>query len=250
MAIGSLVPFWPSGAGATRRFLLIGIVASCVSCVASVRLTRPEEDARRNSRIDRDRVGIVLIDAQPAFIEIMNGPKEPVLARLEQLLILASTTRRPLLATFEDSPRENGWLPERLESVFPAHGLRFVKQSFDCCREDDIRTALLDLNVDQVVVAGAETDVCVLQSVLGLLDLGFEVFILEDCLFSHEGNTLPALERMKAAGAIPSTFKTFFFEMAEGVGEDSVPAAWRRREGAWKARFRSPYSLPPSPPRR
>ena len=32
--------------------------------------------------------------------------------------------------------------------------------------------------------AGAEIDVYVMQSVLGLLDMGYEVFLLEDCIFT------------------------------------------------------------------
>jgi len=93
-------------------------------------------------------------------------------------------------------------------------------------------------------VAGAETDVCVLQSVLGLLDMGFEVFLFEDCLFTHEVNVRPALRRVEAAGAIPSTFKTLFFAMDQGVGRESLPDAWRQRMKVWRSRIRSPYALP------
>ena len=77
-----------------------------------------------------------------------------------------------------------------------------------------------------VVVAGAETDVCVMQSCFGLLEMGFEVFLLEDCVFSNEANVGPALRRMQQAGVVPTTFKTYFYEMEVGVGRE------RERSGA------------------
>jgi isochorismate hydrolase len=196
-------------------------------------------------RIDADRVGVVLIDAQPAFWDIMHGQREPVMQRIEQLLVFTDITQRPLVATFEDSPERNGWLPERLENVFPEHGQRHVKRTFDCCREPEIREVFKSMNVEQIVLAGAETDVCVLQSALGLLEMGYEVFLLEDCLFTNEPNTGPALRRLYGAGAIPCTYKTFFFEMTRSVAPDAMPELWRVRMQEHRDVFRSPYALAP-----
>ena len=176
----------------------------------------------------------------------MHGDKEPVMQRIEQLLVLADITRRPLVATFEDSPERNGWLPERLEKVFPEHGHRLVKSTFDCCNEPTVREVLESLEVEQVVLAGAETDVCVLQSALGLLAMGFEVFLLEDSVFTNEPNTGPALRRLYAAGVIPCTYKTFFFEMTRSVGPTAMPEEWRKRMAERRDVFKSPYGLMPS----
>ena len=196
-------------------------------------------------RIDADRVGVVLIDAQPAFWRMMHGKREPVEERIEQLLLLSAAADRPLVATFEAPTDKNGWLPDRLEEAFPRHGHRLVKHMFDCCREPGVRAVLEGLGVGQVVLAGAETDVCVLQSALGLLEMGFEVFVLEDCLFSNEGNVAPALARMYAAGAVPCTYKTLYFEMTPSVHPDAWQA-WRDRTREMGRRLKSPYELTPS----
>ena len=55
-------------------------------------------------------------------------------------------------------------------------------------------------------MAGAETDVCVLQSVLGLIEAGQQIFLLEDALFSSEPNIGPAIRRMESAGLKPLGF--------------------------------------------
>jgi hypothetical protein len=78
-------------------------------------------------------------------------------------------------------------------------------------------------------VAGGETDVCVLQSVLGLIEAGLQVFLLEDALFSSEPNIGPAMRRMQSAGAIPSTVKTLNYELRRSVAEPRAERVFPER---------------------
>lgn len=97
--------------------------------------------------------------------------------------------------------------------------------------EPDIADVIEQLPVKQIAVAGAETDVCILQSVLGLLQVGYQVFLLEDCLFTSEPQPGPALRRMYQAGAIPCTLKSMAYELAECV--DNIPwysEAWLTKD--------------------
>ena len=173
--------------------------------------------------------GVLLIDAQPGFLDTMHGNAEPVLLRLENLLIMADCLRLPTVATFE-APEASGWLPARLQRRWPEHGVRLVKETFDCCGQPDVVTALQGMGRHQLLVAGAQTDVCVLQSVLSLLERGYEVFLLEDCLASSESHTRTAVRRMCAAGAVPCTLKTAYYELKRVVGVPAAPAhsGWER----------------------
>ena len=200
--------------------------------------------------IDPASLGVLLIDAQPAFWDGMAGPSEPVLARLEQLLLLAGTFQLPLIATFEHPVDTKGWLPERLEHVFPENGQRLIKHTFNCCAEPAIRDALRALAVRQIAVAGSETDVCVLQSTLGLLDLGFQVFLLEDGLFTSEPHPGPAIERMYRAGAIPLTYKTLYYELRRTVDREAPRHAWNARYADGEPRYHAPEDLPEWQPAR
>jgi nicotinamidase-related amidase len=197
-------------------------------------------------RIDPSRVGVVVIDAQPLFVETMAGEPEPVLTRLEQLFILAGCFRLPVLATFEQPTEVKGWLPERLERVFPAAGQRHVKRAYDCCAEPAIAAALRRLAVEQIVLAGAETDVCVMQSAFGLLDLGFQVFLLEDCVFTSEPQPRPALERIYRAGVLPATYKMLYYELKRTTGD--LPALAGRDQD--QPALLAPERLPPWSPAR
>ena len=169
-------------------------------------------------RVEPTSIGVLLIDVQPFFLEgWMAGAFEPFMARIEHLLGLATAYRLPVIATFEQPTETKGWLPDRLESWFPSGARKLTKQTFDCTGEPEIREAIASLGVTQFAVAGGETDVCVLQSVLGVLGMGYDVFLLEDALFSEEPNTGPALRRMELAGAVPSTVKTLHYELRRSV---------------------------------
>jgi nicotinamidase-related amidase len=168
--------------------------------------------------VQRDDLAILVIDVQPYFLDgWMAGASKPLLARLRHLFGLATAYEVPLIATFEQPVDKKGWLPEKLEEAFPAHGRKMTKETFNCCGESEIRSALSELGRSQFAVAGAETDVCVLQSVLGLIGKGYQVFLLEDCLFSSESQTGPALRRMERAGVIPTTVKTLAYELRLSV---------------------------------
>lgn len=175
--------------------------------------------------IDPKSLGVILIDTQPFFIDESlatdPGAGESLLVRLEHLLMLSKWAELPLIATFERPLDAKGGLPDRLNSVFPAGGIRLEKDTFDCTREPPIAQAIQEAGVRQFAVAGSETDVCVLQSVLGLLSLGYEVFVVEDCVFTSDDQPRAALDRMYRAGALPITLKTLTYEVVADVG--SIP---------------------------
>ena len=179
-------------------------------------------------------LGILLIDAQPAFWKFAFGDDndkiEPAMVRIEHLLLLADWMQLPLIATFEHPVGAHGQLPERLEAVFPSHGKRFTKRTYNCCLEPTIRETIKSFRVRQFAVAGAETDVCVLQSVLGLLGMGYSVYLLEDCLFTTERHPAPAIRRMYQAGAVPCTFKSLAYELVESVDHTPWLKTWIEKE--------------------
>lgn len=194
------------------------------------------------TRIDRNRLAVVLIDVQPYFLDAMYGDPQPLLMRLEQLLIVANWFELPVIATTEEPLERKGPLPDPLRSLLPANGRLFSKQTYDLCKEPAIASAIDRVGCDQFAVAGCETDVCVLQSVLGLLDREVDVFLLEDCLFSGEPRPGPAVRRMEQAGAIPCSYKSLFYELCE----TEEPNRWLEpRRHAESRGFVPPESLPP-----
>jgi hypothetical protein len=152
------------------------------------------------------------------------------------------------VATAEHPVDRNGGLAPRLARVFPVAGRQLTKHTYDCCREPAVRAALEALQARQIAVAGAETDVCVLQSVLGLLRMGRHVFLLEDCLFTTEPHPGPALRRMIAAGATPTTFKSLAYELTVSVDHTPWLDTWIDRDRPGVKPFPPSFGYPESLP--
>jgi nicotinamidase-related amidase len=85
------------------------------------------------------------------------------------------------------------------------------KMTFDACRADGFFTMLSER--PDVVLAGCEAHVCVLQTVLGLLDAGRRVFVVQDAVGSRRAdNKEAALRRMERHGAEIVTTEMVVFE--------------------------------------
>lgn len=68
----------------------------------------------------------------------------------------------------------------------------------------------------QIVVAGMEAHVCVLQTVLDLLAAGYQVYVVADAVASRRDfDQQIALQRMVSSGAILTTAEGVLFEWAE-----------------------------------
>jgi isochorismate hydrolase len=83
--------------------------------------------------------------------------------------------------------------------------------SFDACRSPGFFERLGPR--PEIVVAGCEAHVCVLQTVLGLLDARRRVFVVSDAVGSRRPESKEAaLRRLAAAGAEIVTTEMVLFE--------------------------------------
>ena len=101
----------------------------------------------------------------------------------------------------------------RLLEQFPASGRSLEKTSFSCCNASGFCDEALDGRRRQVVIAGMETHVCVMQTALELLERGYQVFVVEDAVSSRtEENRRNGLERMRSEGVIITNSESVLFE--------------------------------------
>jgi isochorismate hydrolase len=179
--------------------------------------------AARNSttmtrRLVPDRCLGAIIDVQAFFLSQVDRRLRPRLeTNLGNFARLLGYFRIPIVATLERPVDQKGVLPEGIDRHLDGRAVFFEKDFFDLTREKTIRTHLGRLKKKQAIVAGCETDVCVLQSCLGLLGLGYEVYLVEELLFSSSRNVDSAIARMKAEGAVFLTYKSLYYELIEAV---------------------------------
>ena len=90
------------------------------------------------------------------------------------------------------------------------------KLTFSCARDEGLRKAVEDSGRSQIIVTGIETHVCVLQTALDLISIGFEVHVPHDAVNSRRpADKEWALHRMAAAGAVITTTESALFELLE-----------------------------------
>jgi len=105
---------------------------------------------------------------------------------------------------------------------------RIEKSTFSCCDEPRFMLELAASGKEFVIVAGIESHVCVLQTVIDLKHNGYHPVVVEDCVSSRKPNDkLMALERMRFEGAIITTYEAILFELLRHSGTDSFKAISR-----------------------
>ncbi|MGV1821798.1 cysteine hydrolase [Agrobacterium tumefaciens] len=65
----------------------------------------------------------------------------------------------------------------------------FLKTTYSPWTDGRLHRTLAGQGVGTLVISGGETDVCVLATVLGAVDLGYRIFLLEDALCSARDTT-------------------------------------------------------------
>ena len=88
------------------------------------------------------------------------------------------------------------------------------KITFSCYRNAKFRDMLNNTGKANIIVTGIETHICVLQTVMDLLDNGYQAFVVADCIGSRsETDNAYAEKRMEKAGAILTTMESVLFEI-------------------------------------
>lgn len=167
--------------------------------------------------IDPNKATLLVIDIQEKLIGAMSDP-EGTQARARWLLAVAAELKLPTVIS-EQYPKGLGHtLGPLLEAAPRAEVVE--KSHFSCVAAQCLPSELMTRG--QVIVCGMETHVCVLQTVLGLLALGKQVFVVEDACDSRtQANKAAGLARMRGAGAQVVTREMVVFEL---MGSASHPS--------------------------
>jgi len=171
--------------------------------------------------LESGRSVLVVIDLQGKLMDVIHRPRLVVEATI-RLMKLAELFGVPVILT-EQYPRGLGPTHPEIRAGFDALAVpkRYVdKTAFGCCGEPSFLRALDELRPGsgaprQVVVAGIEAHVCVLQTVIELIRHGNQVHVSWDAVSGRgEEYRRHALERMAAAGAAVTNHESVGFEWA------------------------------------
>ncbi|MCJ2092901.1 isochorismatase family protein [Methylobacterium sp. J-072] len=155
--------------------------------------------------IDPARTLLLVIDVQVRLMPaIADGAG--VIANTGRLFAAAKMLDVPSLFTEQNA----GGLGPTVPELAPEPGAAFAKMSFGAAEAPGFLDRIGDRDL---VVAGCEAHICVLQTVLGLLEAGRRVSVVADAVGSRRPENRDAgLARMAAHGAELVTTEMVVFE--------------------------------------
>jgi nicotinamidase-related amidase len=167
--------------------------------------------------IDVDDSVLALIDVQERFLcKLPEAESAILLERICWLIGVARWARVPQVVMAEDIS-SNGSVHPAVARVLapgtPVHG----KMHFGLAAEESILQSVRDSKRNTAILVGLETDVCICQSALGLLEQGYRVAVVADAIGSPGPDHAYGLQRMRAAGVVVVGLKGLFYEWMRTV---------------------------------
>lgn len=171
----------------------------------------------KKSLINVDDCVLTIIDIQDHFLAKLPPERAELLVnRVGWLMEIAKILHVPIVVTAEEPDRLDGFLPSLAERLSPGTPI-FDKTVFGLAGQPNILKAVQQTNRKTAVLVGMETDVCVSQSAIGLMQNGFQVVAVSDATDSPGESHEIGLERMKEAGALVTTLKVVYYEWIRTV---------------------------------
>lgn len=160
-------------------------------------------------RVDAAVSTLVLVDYQQRLMPAIHEG-ERVLA---SALLLADAARELGIHVYGTEQNPAGLGPN-VAAIRERCDNTIAKDRFDACA-DGLLAQLGDNEhlARQVVIAGCEAHVCLMQTALGLLRFNYKVFVVSDACGSRTAeNHRVAMERLRQAGAVIVSTEMVVFE--------------------------------------
>jgi len=159
--------------------------------------------------LTREGTMLVVIDIQGNLYRAMDD-KAFLLANNQKLIRGAVTFDIPVLLTEQNNIGPTiPEIGELLPNVTP-----ITKDSFSCLGEAGFVEALKAGTPRRIIVSGIEAHVCVYQTALDLMRLGYEVYLAADAVSSRTAqNREIAVRRLTNTGAVLMSTEMILFEL-------------------------------------
>lgn len=172
------------------------------------------------TQMDSNMSQLLIIDIQDKVLAPIPS-KQKIIENSLRLISAASILDVPITVS-EQYPQGLGPTVEPLKELLDSKATFFEKLYFSCMRDKILQTHLQDHRDNgrgQVIIAGIEAHVCVLQTVLDLIADGFEVFVIADATDSRaDSSRTLAMRRMDKIGAFIADTEMVIFEWLERAG--------------------------------
>ncbi len=183
--------------------LTLLIVAFALGC-------KKDEDPK----LSTDNTALLIIDAQKYYI--VGHPESyypnndsvqidymPKINAMDTIMAYANNHELPVFVTYEAADTGSRAMPAVMQAKLKdaAESYEYVKFFYNALKHNDFKQNIIRPDIDRYIVIGAETDVCVYQTVKGLLEDGKAVSLVKEAVYSSKMNPETSLQNMQDMGA-------------------------------------------------
>ncbi len=142
---------------------------------------------------------LLIIDVQERLAPAMDSPRE-VITGCSRLIGAARELGIPFVIA-EQNPSALGATMVDLRQAAGEGAVYYSKMEFSCAANPEIMAAIKNSGKKQIIIAGVEAHICVLQTALELRGQGYEVFVVSDASSSRQPlQTVIAWQRLSRSG--------------------------------------------------
>lgn len=159
-----------------------------------------------------DAALLVVVDMQEPFLRVMHN-REGLTANVRLLMQSAALFGVPLIITTQNAARLGGIAPE-IADALPPDAAPMDKMTFSCTGSDAFLAFVAQSKRRQIVLCGVETHICVAQTALDLVNLGYQVHVAADAVSARtlEKHKL-GIERLRDSRVLPCAAEAAVYEM-------------------------------------
>jgi nicotinamidase-related amidase len=149
--------------------------------------------------------------------------KEKLSDNLQRLIRGVQVFNIPIIIT-EQYPQGIGSTVPEIAALLPGKK-PIAKLSFSCCGDTNFLKELKAIDRKQVLLTGIESQVCVYQTAIDLLNAGYEVQAVTECISSRTPeNRQLGLHRIEESGGKLTGVEMALFELLKTAGTESFKA--------------------------
>ena len=155
---------------------------------------------------------LLIIDIQEKIIRTIYN-KDSIIKNIKKLLNAYQILEENIFISEQNPLKLGVTMPE----LSPIAGFRkFEKMDFSLAKLEEFLKELKNKKINNLIVCGIETHICIQQTLLDCLQKGFKVILITDAMGSrnrvdHE----IALLRMTQSGVILTTTESMIFELCK-----------------------------------
>lgn len=171
---------------------------------------------------------LLIIDVQEHLAPAQESPRE-VINGCAALLDIAKKLKIPYIVA-EQNHKSFGPTMIDLRIVLGENTKYYEKDTFSCFKNETIRNVIKASSKKQIIIAGLETHLCILQTALDLRQAGYEVFVAADACSSRNGmQSALGIQRLIQNNVDVVTVEMTIFEWLEKSGTPEFREVWSKR---------------------